>query len=222
MTTAHKPTFHPAVGTANQGGYRYPVRSFHLSALDLPAHKELKKRKIGQNTAEEIKQRDLLAELEMREKAHEDKLAIEKRREKPQLEQTRSKAIKAGKSNFEEELEDRTKNFDDADSYDSSTSETSESDDEEKELMAELEKIKKERKQEKEDKLENPIEKDKLNKAIEENPLLFGESFAVKARWDHDIVFRNQSRDEPKDEPRFINDTIRNDFHKKFIRKYVR
>jgi len=35
-------------------------------------------------------------------------------------------------------------------------------------------------------------------------------------------VFKNQSRDEPKYEKRFINDTTRNDFHRKFLDKYVR
>jgi protein CWC15 len=29
------------------------------------------------------------------------------------------------------------------------------------------------------------------------------------------VVFKNQSRNEPKKERRFINDTIRNDFHRR-------
>ena len=35
------------------------------------------------------------------------------------------------------------------------------------------------------------------------------------SRWDDDVVFKNQSRNEPKKERRFINDTIRNDFHRR-------
>lgn len=35
-------------------------------------------------------------------------------------------------------------------------------------------------------------------------------------RWDDDVVFKNQSRNEPKKERRFINDTIRNDFHRRY------
>ena len=54
------------------------------------------------------------------------------------------------------------------------------------------------------------------------NPLLGGGSFGVKRRWDDDVVFRNQARTEPAVKKTFINDTIRNDFHKKFINKYVK
>lgn len=46
--------------------------------------------------------------------------------------------------------------------------------------------------------------------------------FGVKRRWDDDVVFRNQARTEPAAKKTFINDTIRNDFHKKFINKYVK
>lgn len=33
---------------------------------------------------------------------------------------------------------------------------------------------------------------------------------------------RNQTRGEPKAQKRFINDTIRNDFHRRFLERYVR
>jgi protein CWC15 len=35
-------------------------------------------------------------------------------------------------------------------------------------------------------------------------------------------VFRNQARNVPEQKKRFINDTIRNDFHKKFLNKYIK
>ncbi len=41
-------------------------------------------------------------------------------------------------------------------------------------------------------------------------------------RWDDDVVFKNQARNEPKQQKRFINDTIRNDFHKRFLQRYIR
>ena len=47
-------------------------------------------------------------------------------------------------------------------------------------------------------------------------------SSQVKRRWDEDVVFRNQTRGEPKQQKRFINDTIRNDFHRRFLNRYVR
>lgn len=46
---------------------------------------------------------------------------------------------------------------------------------------------------------------------MSDNPLLQrGEpGFSLKRRWDDDVVFKNQSRDEPKPQKKFINDTIR-------------
>ncbi len=58
------------------------------------------------------------------------------------------------------------------------------------------------------------------------NPLMSaaaGEpTFAVKRRWDEDVVFKNQARSEPKQQKRFINDTIRSDFHRRFLERYVK
>ena len=34
-------------------------------------------------------------------------------------------------------------------------------------------------------------------------------------RWDDDIVFKNQARDEPELKKKFVNDTVRSDFHRK-------
>ena len=45
----------------------------------------------------------------------------------------------------------------------------------------------------------------------------------LKRRWNDDIVFRNQAKTEPKQQTkRFINDTVRNDFHKRFLNKFMR
>ena len=44
----------------------------------------------------------------------------------------------------------------------------------------------------------------------------------VDFRWDDDVVFRNQTRNEPKRQKRFINDTIRSDFHRRFLNKYIK
>ena len=61
---------------------------------------------------------------------------------------------------------------------------------------------------------------------VQANPLLDptgqgGSSAAVKRRWDDDVVFKNQSR-EAKKERTFINDTVRNDFHRRFLSKYIK
>ena len=45
----------------------------------------------------------------------------------------------------------------------------------------------------------------------------------VKRRWDDDVVFKNCSRAEPdKKEKTFINDSLRSDFHRKFMDKYIK
>jgi protein CWC15 len=46
----------------------------------------------------------------------------------------------------------------------------------------------------------------------------------VKRRWDDDVVFKNCARSEPdrKKEQHFINDSLRSEFHRKFMEKYVK
>lgn len=45
--------------------------------------------------------------------------------------------------------------------------------------------------------------------------------FGVKRRWDDDVVFKHQAKQE-KPEKRFVNDVLRSDFHRKFMSKYIR
>ena len=37
-----------------------------------------------------------------------------------------------------------------------------------------------------------------------------------------DVVFKNQAREPKKEAKRFINDTVWNDFHRKFLFKYIK
>lgn len=54
------------------------------------------------------------------------------------------------------------------------------------------------------------------------NPLL-NSDFTVKRRWDDDVIFRNQAKNEPKShKKRFVNDTIRSDFHLDFMKRYFK
>ena len=42
-------------------------------------------------------------------------------------------------------------------------------------------------------------------------------------RWDDDVVFKNCAKgDESRTSRGFINDTLRSEFHKKFMEKYVK
>ncbi|CAM9094337.1 unnamed protein product [Hapterophycus canaliculatus] len=47
-------------------------------------------------------------------------------------------------------------------------------------------------------------------------------SSQVKRRWNDDVVFKGQARTEPETKKRFVNDTIRNDFHRRFLTKYIK
>jgi protein CWC15 len=120
----------------------------------------------------------------------------------------------------------------DADEEDLSGSSGSSSDeeDEEAELLAELERIRKERAEDEAKKkaLKAAEEEEKLrSEAISGNPLLQEKlkdqtDFRIKRKWDDDVVFRNQASKQPIQRRRFINDTIRNDFHKRFLDRYMK
>ncbi|WVR06623.1 hypothetical protein IAU60_003655 [Kwoniella sp. DSM 27419] len=49
-------------------------------------------------------------------------------------------------------------------------------------------------------------------------------SFAVKRRWDDDLIFKNQAAtlDEKKKRGDFVNDLLRSEFHKKFMLKFIK
>lgn len=126
---------------------------------------------------------------------------------------------------------------------DDESDEESEEDDE-AELLAELERIRKEREFERAKRQaeeQERLEREATERAASGNPLLpnlnmFNDeisdtvsiatgsvpAFAVKRRWDDDVIFRNQAKGEQKLERRFINDTIRNDFHRRFMKRYMR
>lgn len=137
--------------------------------------------------------------------------------------------------------DDDESNLDEMDD-DDDTSDDDGSDDEEDDeaaLQAELAKIRAEReetKQKQEAKLaaEEMVAAERA--AVLGNPLLAWNandpsssagvvnhgSGRLKRRWNDDVVFRNQAKNEPKPQKRFINDTVRNDFHKRFLNKFMR
>ncbi|KAJ1475545.1 Pre-mRNA-splicing factor Cwf15/Cwc15 [Baffinella frigidus] len=89
--------------------------------------------------------------------------------------------------------------------------------------MKELERIKREREEDAAKKMAKDKardEEERQDAMLRGNPLMGG-AFGVKRRWDDDVVFRNQAREDAPVKKQFINDTIRNDFHRKFLHKYV-
>lgn len=114
------------------------------------------------------------------------------------------------------------------DNADDSSNDSSD-DDEEQEaaLMAELARVRAEREQEA---AKRRAEEEAAAAAGAEataatsNPLLdlAGQTAGgVRRRWDEDVVFRSQVQPDHKPPRRFINDTVRNDFHRSFMRRYV-
>ncbi|CAH8359470.1 unnamed protein product [Eruca vesicaria subsp. sativa] len=94
--------------------------------------------------------------------------------------------------------------------------------------MAEIDHIKKERVEERLRKKVKQQQMEELNAKEEKlfigNPLLNNTAalFSVKRSflffwWDNTVVFESQARGEMKAPYRFINDTIKNDFHSKFL-----
>ena len=70
---------------------------------------------------------------------------------------------------------------------------------------------------------EEELDPGQRDEILQGNPLLHihGDpadgDVSTRRRWDEDVVFRNQTRNQPKKQKRFINDTIRSDFHRRFL-----
>lgn len=252
MTTAARPTFDPAKGGAGVKDRDIGKLSHQISSRDLPAHKTLKERLHGQDTAEELKERDLKAELEERERiAQIEKSRESSCKFVPSLEQATQVrlALKAERDREREAQKEALLNSDSVDDVSShqkyptivnarkmaqldkdedygSDNELSESDfdddddDDPAELMAELNKIKQERLAE-----EERREKEKEDRIRPSNidDDASSSTFSVKRRWDDDVPFKNCARDEPDPKRKlYLNDTLRQDFHRRFMDKYIR
>ncbi|KAL5512471.1 hypothetical protein ACEPAG_3124 [Sanghuangporus baumii] len=116
----------------------------------------------------------------------------------------------------------------------------SEEEDDTAELLRELERIKRERAEEKE-RLEREqnanAEMAREEQIATANPLLnlaaaLGQktgvnttapgTFAVKRRWDDDLIFKNQAIASDKPQGQFVNDLLRTEFHKKFMSRFIK
>jgi len=185
----------------------------------------LKQRQPGQGTHDEVARKDLKADLEDRErKARGEKKSIEQASPPPPppddddaMEVAIDDQHDYAKDDADDEEFARSSDDDDDD----------DDDDDEALLLAELERIKKERAEEAARKAAEEAaikEKERQEQIIRGNPLLdlVGEDHTVKRRWDDDVVFKNTCKGEPLKKKRFINDTVRNDFHKKFLQKYIK
>mmetsp|Transcript_19546 Transcript_19546/g.39844 ORF Transcript_19546/g.39844 Transcript_19546/m.39844 type:complete len:241 (+) Transcript_19546:44-766(+) len=240
MTTAHRATFHAAIGGKEQGGGRYIAGVSRVHVHDLAGQMSIKTRQPGQGTEDEVSKKDLRAALQDREQEHLKRIGKAPVAKAPP-------PLPPPPEEDDDDDEGPEPILDPEDADDKRTrvpnellkadeeeeeDEEDDDDDDEEELMRELERIKQERAQEalkkEQEEAENEF-KERDSAILQGNPLLdptrvgaAGSSFAVKRRWDDDVVFKNQAREPKKEARRFINDTVRNDFHRKFLSKYIK
>ncbi|XP_032814232.1 spliceosome-associated protein CWC15 homolog [Petromyzon marinus] len=227
MTTAARPTFEPARGGRGkgEGSGDLSALSKQYSSRDLPGHTKIKYRQSTQDNVDEVRGRDFRRELEERERvtgrdrsrAPREHITSSSSSKRPRIDQIPAANIDADDPIESDEDEDASDKDSDDDEDDTAA------------LLAELSKIKKERaeeqsKREREQKSEE--EKIRTENILSGNPLMNltgAEGFKVKRRWDDDVVFKNCAKgvDETKNEKQFVNDTLRSEFHKKFMDKYI-
>jgi len=246
MTTAARPTFDTARGGTGARERDLSAMTKQYSARDLPGQTTLKSREKGQSTVEELSNYDFRRKLEERE--HEAQREKDDKRRQLDRERGRvsqSGSVSSGQSgNKKARLEGPPQpgaipaNLDADDPIEDSDEDSDDSDDDDDDdtaaLMAELQKIKKEKaveEQEKEEERKGEEERIRMENILSGNPLLKDKyapttdkaDLRLKRRWDDDVVFKNCSRAEPdKKEKTFINDSLRSDFHRKFMDKYVK
>ncbi|XP_043825063.1 spliceosome-associated protein CWC15 homolog [Dromiciops gliroides] len=227
MTTAVRPTLEPARGGRGKGEGDLSQLSKQYSSRDLPSHTKIKYRQTTQDAPEELHNRDFKQELEDRERI----AAREKNRNRPTRERTTSSSV--SKKPPLDQIPAANLDADDPLTDEDDVEEESE-DDDTAALLAELEKMRKQRAEEqarKEQEQKAEEERIRMENILSGNPLLklTGPSqpqanFKVKRRWDEDVVFKNCAKgvQELKRDQRFVNDTLRSEFHKKFMEKYIK
>lgn len=102
--------------------------------------------------------------------------------------------------------------------------EEEESEDEEEMLLRELARIKEERAiAEARKKAEEDVRnlRIKEEEAVNANPLMGSSASLLKRQWFQDTVFSNTTTSQPRAKKAHVNDPIRNEFHKKFLNKYI-
>lgn len=226
MTTAHKATWHSVIGGGNStSGNALVAQTTKVSNRDAANSTILKTRQLSQGAPEErLSRKDFREELERKEQKARD----ERDGKKPEVDKNgeaqkyRPQAIQDNP--FPEDADDEIVSNSDKES---GNEENDDDDDDTEELMRELAKIKKEREEEEARQKELQKKEDERSRRddiFKGNPLLSGaasEDISLKRKWDDDTVFKNQARTAPKEKQRFINDSVRSDFHKKFLNKYV-
>ncbi|KAH8686812.1 Pre-mRNA-splicing factor Cwf15/Cwc15 [Ilyonectria robusta] len=221
MTTAHRPTFDPAVGKEALRGPAYHQRL-------LPAHTQLKYRQTGQGGDADGSTRDLAAELLAAEAAFSKKkngvlAPSDDADEDDDVEMSGGVKRSLPSATGEDEDMDakrrrilaETRDIDadddsEEDEEDSDDDDDDSDDDSDAELQRELDRVRREReekkKKEEAERLKEEEDARERNIALG-NPLLNKQDFTMKRRWDDDVVFKNQARgtEEKGKKKEFVN-----------------
>jgi len=222
MTTAARPTFDTARGGTQRGEGNLSVLSKQYSAKDITSHTKLKVRQSGQDTVDEVRSRDFKKDLVERERHA---------REKGKSSSSRhgeSASSSSKRSRIEPTSTAALDADDPQDAEDDDSDEDSDDEDDTAELLAELQRIKRDRAEEimkKEQAKRVEEERIRTENLLSGNPLLNNQpaDFNVNRRWDDDVVFKNCAKDDGKPKNKgFINDTIRSEFHKRFMDRYLK
>lgn len=192
-------------------------------------------RQSGQGTTDELKAKDFKRELEERERnaliEKEKKRSLSSTASTSSESRTSAAIASANKKQKIEAIAGVPANLDADEVLDEPSDDSEEDDSDEddtQELLAELNRIKRERAEEearKEAEKKANEERIRMENILSGNPLLNStkSDFKVKRRWDEDVVFKNCARNDPDSKQKgFINDTLRSEFHKKFMEKYIK
>ncbi|KAI0350607.1 Cwf15/Cwc15 cell cycle control protein [Trametes cingulata] len=250
MSTAHRPTWDPAQAKDVKGGSRqFSVRD--MAAHTKLKFRQPGQTSAAEVAKRDLRAELLAAEAEARERKRKAEgkppLAVENGGKEGQDEESNKRrkllqeALELDKDDDDDD--EKSEKGQNADEDDEDEDDDDEEEDDTAELLRELEKIKRERAEEKERQEREQSASAQAQREAEiatANPLLnlaaaLGQSpngvnttkpgtFAVKRRWDDDLIFKNQAmntRDKDK-EPQFVNDLLRTEFHKKFMAKFIK
>ncbi|KAF7289218.1 hypothetical protein MIND_01383000 [Mycena indigotica] len=251
MSTAHRPTWDPAQARDIKGGSRqFSARDMAMHTK--LKFRQVGQTSVAEVKQRDLRAELAAAELEAKNKKRKAEglppLALEGSSTAPPADDESNKrrklleeSLALDKDDSDDENE-KGNEMKDADAS-GSDSDSDEDDDEDEtaELLRELEKIKRERAEEKARLDQEQSAADAATREAEiatSNPLLnlaaaLGQnptginttapgSFAVKKRWDDDLIFKNQSVNQKERPTHFVNDLLRTEFHKKFMAKFIK
>ncbi|KAL7667673.1 hypothetical protein ACOME3_010507 [Neoechinorhynchus agilis] len=227
----------PAHGGFARNEHDFSAMSKQYSSRDMPSHTRLKYRQSGQTSKQDLLQRDLKAELEKAERKRGlDCQTIEEEQEeevKKPRSITSSSYMPALPPSHRDDLLAKYAALDADDPLDPDSDEDEDDDeDDASELYAELNRLKRERAaEEMRMKIHQKAEEERIRKDnfLKGNPIFNlakqGGDFSVRRRWNDDVVFKNcadKDINSDRKSKTFINDSLRSNFHRRFMDKYIR